>query len=110
MVVRTQYQGRRISGLYIGAGNAKKYFSRRAALIEIQLDHLLIRCGLEPRFWGSQPEIQDARICAWLESKQPRTSTTDGPPPLVLTPTGRSAYRLDYLARKAAGRLRSATA
>lgn len=108
MVVVTQYQGRRISGLYIGAGNANRYFSRRATSVEIQIDHLRICCGLAQRFWEDAPEIQDARLCAWLESKQTRCSVNSGPWQLALTPAGRNIFRLDSLSSKNVDRLRSA--
>ncbi len=38
-------------------------------MIELQLDHLQIQCGLAPEFWHGEPEIRDARLCEWLDFK-----------------------------------------
>lgn len=46
MVVISQCTGRRVTGLYVGASNVRRYFSRRLTQIELQLDHLRIECGL----------------------------------------------------------------
>ena len=62
MVVKTQYDGFRVSGLYVGANNVRRYFSKRIPVVELQLDHLQIQCGLTPRFWDGQPEIHDPRL------------------------------------------------
>ena len=98
MVVMTQYQGRRISGLYVGLRNAKRYFSPRTAFVEIQLDHLSIRCGLAPRFWEDRPEIEDSRLAAWIESKQANPSRNRSPQPVSLIPNGNNAFRIRLLA------------
>jgi hypothetical protein len=93
MVVMTQYRGRRISGLYIGIRNAKRYFSPGIGFVEIQLDHLCIRCGLTPRFWKDCPEIEDSRLSAWIESLQ--SSRGRNPQPVSLIPAGNNnTFRL----------------
>ena len=63
MVVKTQCKGREVTGLHVGAANARRYFPRNVSAIELQLDHLRIECGLPPEFWSSQPEIT-TRACA----------------------------------------------
>ena len=50
MVVKTQYDGFRVSGLYVGVRNVRRYFSKRTPEIELQLDHLQIQYGLATRF------------------------------------------------------------
>ena len=94
MVVKTQYDGLRVSGLYVGVKNVRRYFSKRAEAVELQLDHLRIECGLPPRFWDGQPEIHDPRLCAWLESKNLTASAGKPPIPLALIPSGRNSFRL----------------
>ena len=66
MVVKTQCKGRGLTGLHVGATNVRRYFSKDVSVIELQLDHLQIQCGLSPGFWKDQPEIWDPRLCAWL--------------------------------------------
>ena len=70
MVVTSKCCGHRVTGLYVGADNVRRYFPKRISEIELQLDHLRIECGLTPDFWQDQPEIHDPRLCVWLESKQ----------------------------------------
>ena len=81
MVVKAQYEGHRISGIWVGVNNVRRYFSKRTTVIELQLDHLQIQCGLTPHFWEGRPEINDPRLCDWLESKnlQERFSRTGVP-------------------------------
>jgi hypothetical protein len=93
MVVTSLCNGRRVTGLYVGAQNVRRYFSKRVTKIEIRLDHLLIECGLSPGFWRDKPEIQDSRLCLWLESKQ-RNSQRNAPVPLAMTPSGVNSFIL----------------
>ena len=67
MVVKTQIRGREVTGLHVGARNARRYFSQQTSIIELQLDDLNIQCGLSPEFWQGQPEIHDPRLCEWLD-------------------------------------------
>ncbi len=93
MVVTSQCNGHRVTGLYVGANNVRRYFSRRATQIELRLDHLLIECGLAPGFWHDKPEIQDPRLCLWLEAKQ-RGNKGQAPVPLALIPSGHNSFTL----------------
>jgi hypothetical protein len=97
MVVKTQLDGFRISGLYVGVNNVRRYFSKRAPVVELQLDHLQIRCGLSPRFWEGQPEIHDPRLCDWLESKHLHDRTSRTPVPMALIPSGKNSFKLALL-------------
>lgn len=105
MVVKTQYQGCRISGLYVGVNNVRRYFSKRIKSIELQLDHLRIECWLTPRFWDGQPEIHDPRLCLWLESKTLRERPNRTPIPLAMIPSGNNSFRLASITRNGDGRL-----
>jgi len=93
MVVISQVIGHRVTGLYVGANNVRRFFPRRMTQIEIQLDHLRIECGLGPAFWRDRPEIDDPRLCLWLESKQ-RNGNGHAPPPMELTPSGNDSFIL----------------
>ncbi len=93
MVVTSQCTGQRVTGLYVGAHNVRRYFSKRVTQIEIRLDHLLIECGLAPRFWHDKPEIHDPRLCLWLESKQ-RSGKGNAPVPLAMIPSGTNSFTI----------------
>lgn len=94
MVVKTQCKGREVTGLHVGAANARRYFPRNVSAIELELDHLRIECGLPPEFWRGQPEIHDPRLCAWLESKQFGSKSSRDPLPLAMVPSGKNSFRL----------------
>ncbi len=94
MVVKAQSISRGISGLHIGSDNVRRYFPKNVATIELQLDHLRIRCGLAPDFWQGQPEIHDPRLCAWLETKHMHSSSGRTPVPLAMIPAGDNSFRL----------------
>ncbi len=101
MVVTSQCIGRRVTGLYVGASNVRRYFSKRITQIELQLDHLRIECGLAPNFWRDHPEIHDPRLCLWLESKQYK-GNGHAPVRLSLTPSGANSFILSPAAKAAA--------
>lgn len=94
MVVKTQSRGLGITGLHIGAENVRRYFPKGNSFIELQLDHLRIRCALPREFWNGHPEIYDARLCAWLESKHLQARPNRAPVPLAMIPAGGNAFRL----------------
>jgi len=94
MVVRTQSRGRGLTGLHVGATNVQRYFPKEVSVIELELDHLQIQCGLPPGFWDGEPEIYDPRLCAWLESKTFRTKPDRTPVPLNMIPSGGNSFKL----------------
>jgi hypothetical protein len=96
MVVKSQCIGNRVTGLVVGQSNVRRYFPRKVEAINLQLDHLLIQCGLAPRFWDGEPEIHDPRLCLWLESKQSRKSNSRASVPLYMVPTGEGAFTLGF--------------
>ena len=69
MIVTMQNKGNCITGLRIGNANVRRYFPSDIRAIDIEIDHLRIRCDLQGRFWLDRPEINDPRLCAWLEEK-----------------------------------------
>ena len=100
MVVKTQCHGRVFTGVEIGAVDAMRYFTRDAAIIELQLDHLQIQCGLGPEFWLGCSEICDPRLGLWLESKNFNSSPGSDPLPLALIPSGKNCFRLQPIPAK----------
>jgi hypothetical protein len=108
MVVKTHSVGRGITGLHVGAANVRRYFPRSVAVIELQLDHLQIQCGLDPDFWHGQPEIHDPRLCAWLESKHLHSKPDRAPIPLALVPSGKNSFRLQPVSMNGHARARHA--
>ncbi len=98
MVVRAQSKGRAFIGLQVGEHNVRRYFSREIAVIELQLDHLAIQCGLAPEFWDGRPEICDPRLGAWLEAKNFYGKLGEAPMALAMIPSGKNAFRLRPIA------------
>jgi hypothetical protein len=99
MVVQTQDRlpGRHGMGLYIGAVNVQEYFSRDMQVIELELEHLRIACTLEPSFWEDRPEIHDARLSSWLESKRTSGKLASPPAPVAMIPCGNHSFRLHLM-------------
>jgi hypothetical protein len=94
MVVKTQSKGRGITGLHVGENNVRRYFPKDVSIIELQLDHLQIRCGLKPSFWQDEPDIFDPRLCAWLESRHMHGQPDRAPIVLAMIPEGNHRFRL----------------
>ena len=108
MVVKTQSKGRGFTGLHVGASNVRRYFPKDISIIELQLDHLQIQCGLKPGFWRDDPEINDPRLCAWLESKHMHARRDRSPIQLAMVPAGENSFRLQPVALHAAPRAKVA--
>ena len=94
MLVSSQNDGSRVTGLYIGADNVRRYFPRRVSTIELKLDHLRIELGLTSLFWNGQPELHDPRLCLWLEAKQSLRKERRVPMSLAMTPSGDHSFTL----------------
>lgn len=94
MLVTTHSKARGITGLHVGASNARRYFPKGTKAIELKLGHLRIQCGLKPDFWDGRPEIYDTRLGAWLESKLLHDSPDRSPVHLAMIPDGINSYQL----------------
>jgi hypothetical protein len=94
MVVRSQCNGHRITGLYVGLRNARRYFPRNLDSIDLEIDHLRIQCGLTPQFWDDDPQIHDSRLCEWLELKQFAKQGYRHSMPLAMIPSGENSFVL----------------
>jgi len=110
MVVTSQCCGHRVTGLYVGADNVRRYFPKHLSEIELQIDHLRIECGLDPDFWQDQPEIHDPRLCVWLESKQMKEAGSRNPVLLSMTPKGGNSFVLGPATLNPSSRARRAPA
>jgi hypothetical protein len=105
MIVTSLCVGHHVTGLKVGAKNARRYFPRGAREIELRLDHLCIECALAPDFWQDQAEIHDPRLCLWLESKQ-WIERANGPAPVAMIRSGKNSFTLipfDKSMRKRSG-------
>ena len=100
MVVKTQVKGTEVTGLHVGVRNVRRYFPKSSRVIELQLDHLQIQCGLSPEFWHGQPEIHDARLCEWLHFKITHPAGKPKEVRLAMTPAGSNIFRLRPSAMK----------
>jgi hypothetical protein len=94
MVVKTQFNGSEVTGLHVGVRNVRRYFPKAARVIELQLDHLQIQCGLSPEFWHGEPQIHDPRLCEWLDFKVGHRMGERKEVRLAMTPAGTNIFRL----------------
>ena len=95
MVVKTQCNGREVTGLCVGSTNARRYFSKNIKSVELHLGDLRIECNLAPDFWRGQPEIHDPRLCEWLKFKVSHDySGRMMPIPMALEQFGMNSFRL----------------
>jgi hypothetical protein len=109
MVVKTHSKALGVTGLHVGVTNVRRYFPKSIAVIELQLDHLQIQCGLDPDFWRGQPEIHDPRLCAWLESKHLHGKPNRNPIPLAMIPAGENSFRLQPVSLNGHSRIKQAS-
>jgi len=100
MVVKTQLRGGEVTGLHVGARNVRRYFPKSVRIIELQLDHLQIQCGLSPDFWSGHPQICDPRLCEWLDFKVVHRMGEQKQVKLAMTPSGQSVFRLRSAVQK----------
>ena len=94
MVVRTQRNGRDNFGLRLSATNARRYFSRNAGAVELELGDLHIQCNLPESFWNGQPEINDPRLCEWLKFKVMQERANENPVMLHMVQSGANSFAL----------------
>lgn len=94
MVVKTQLKGGEVTGLLVGIRDVRRYFPETVRVIELQMDHLQIQCGLSPDFWHGQPEIHDPRLCEWLDFKIIHRLGERKEVTLAMTPAGKNTFRL----------------
>ena len=94
MVVKTQLKGSEVTGLHIGVRNVRRYFPKQVRVIELQLDHLQIQCGLSPQFWRGKPEIHDPRLCEWLDFKVIHHGNGRKDVRLAMIPAGKNIFAL----------------
>lgn len=94
MLATMQNNGRCVTGLRVGANNVRRYFPESLPAIDLELDHLQIRCALGPDFWHAEPQISDPRLCSWLEAKHPNDRNNRLPVAVAMIPAGRNSFRL----------------
>ena len=69
MLVRLQNNGHSIIGIRIRTSDARRHFPTNVKAVDLELDHLRIRCDLKDSFWLNRPQISDPRLRLWLETK-----------------------------------------
>lgn len=93
MVVTSVCVQHHVTGLHVGKGNARRYFPRDVREIELELDDLRIQCGLATDFWMGRPEINDPRLCLWIELKQ-RNLKANSPLHFAMVRCGKNLFVL----------------
>jgi hypothetical protein len=94
MVVRTQSNGRGVSGLLLKAADVRRHIPKNTTAIELQLGELRIDCPLSAEFWHGRPQLCDRRLLGWLEFKIFLGKSCRTPVSLEMTPTGKNSFRL----------------
>ena len=97
MVVTAKGHGRDVTGLRVGAANARRYFSRDWNNVELRMGDLRIECQLTPEFWSTRPEIHDPRLCQWLKFKTLQHRPNRKPISLTMEQTGANSFTLHPL-------------
>lgn len=97
MVVIAKGNGREVTGLRVGAANARRYFSRDLNNVELRMGDLRIECRLAPEFWSTRPEIHDPRLCEWLKFKAAQHRLNRKPIALTMEQTGANSFTLHPL-------------
>ncbi len=101
MVVKTQRNGREVTGLRVGAANVRRYFSRNISAVRLHLGDLEIECELAPEFWRGKPEIHDLRLIQWLEFRTHQQEAAGIEPiSLAMVQSGRDSFKLQSLASR----------
>lgn len=90
----TQQSGYAVTGLRVGAANARRYFPKTVRRVKLRLGDLEIDCKLSPEFWNGKPEIHDHRLCEWLQFRRSRGGADREPLPLAMEQAGDDSYTL----------------
>ncbi len=93
MIFEADCKGSVVTGLRLGRESGGTLFGSRPGMLELELDHLRISCGLPAGFWNGEGEIRDRRLCGWLELKKQREGAV-GAMSVTLTPAGENAFRV----------------
>lgn len=94
MLVSTQQNGYEVTGLRVGAANVRRYFPKTVSRVKLRLGDLEIDCKLSPEFWNGKPEIDDPRLCDWLQFRRLRVRADRNPMPLEMEHAGEDAFTL----------------
>lgn len=103
MLVKTQQNGLEVTGLKVGAANVRRYFPRTVSRVKLRLGDLEIDCKLSPEFWNGKPEIQDPRLCEWLQFRRLRRQARGKSMPLAMEHAGGDSYTLEDFASRLKG-------
>ncbi len=97
MVVKTHCTGLAVTGVHVGTTNVRRYFPKSIEVIELQLDHLRIQCGLAPDFWRDQRRftIPGSAPGSSPSFFIPSRIKTQFPSPMI--PSGKNSFRLQIL-------------
>jgi len=96
MIVTMQSEGHSITGIRIGTSDARRLFPRGLNSVDLELDHLRIRCGVRSDSRLHHAEISDPRLSAWLEEKLHWRKLPGAPVSVELVKSGDS-YRLQLI-------------
>jgi hypothetical protein len=68
-------------------------------MVKLHLGDLEIECKLPAEFWQGKPEIQDPRLCQWLEYRNDHERPGRKPITLAMVQSGTNSFRLQAISR-----------
>ena len=96
MIVKMQSNGHSITGIHMGVSDAQRFFPPGITSVDLELDHLRIRCKLRSDKIHDRAEISDPRLTAWLNEKYYWQKLPRTPVSVELSRSGKS-YRLQVI-------------
>lgn len=103
MIVKMQSDGHSITGIRMGVSDARSFFPPGVTSVDLELDHLRIRCNLRSCKRHDGAEISDPRLTAWLNEKYYWRKLPCTPVSVELLKSGNS-YRLQIIPSPGAGK------
>ena len=81
-------------GIRVGVENAREFFDRNRASIEVEIGGRSTSFTLTQKFWTTCPEFRGAAIGAWLRDNGLAPWPSGQPPIVELTPLGPTRFKL----------------
>lgn len=93
MIVSAWYGG--TYGIRVGIDNARRFFDKSWAHIEVEIEGVFYRFNLSQTFWSTCPEFRGGPIPNWLKSQGLVPWPRGNPPKFELNPLGNNRFRLE---------------
>lgn len=81
-------------GVRVGKENARRFFDKSWAKIEVKIDEKFHPFRLSPTFWTTCPEFRGEPIANWLKTNGLDTWPDRKPHRMILKPLGQNRFQL----------------